>query len=99
MRPVDGAVPVIIGSDLQTQLPLLEATIRSRAGRTIWLADDHAAYLTPISSDPKLGRLDDQARVTLLREYLDGQVVGSLWGADWIVGGWMALRGSEEGVA
>lgn len=99
MRPVDGAVPVIFGSDLQTQLPLLEATIRSRAGRTIWLVDDHAPYLTPISSDPKLGRLDGQTRVTLLREYLDGQVVGSLWGADWIVGGWMALRGSEEGVA
>ncbi|MFC6712576.1 DUF2332 family protein [Branchiibius cervicis] len=93
------AVPVVLGSDLQVQLPVLEATIRARAGRTIWLVDDHAPYLARVSSDPKVGRLDGQARVTLLREYLDGQVVGSLWGADWIVGGWMALRGSEEGVA
>lgn len=98
-RVVGDAVPVVLGSDLREQLPLLEETIRGRTGRTIWLVDDRAPYLTLVSSDPKLVGLDAQARVTLLREYLDGQVVGSLWGADWIVGGWMALRGSEEGVA
>lgn len=99
LRPMDGAVPVVFGSDLGPQLPSLEVAIRSRTGRSIWLVDDHAPYLSQISSDAKIARLDGQARVTLLREYLDGQVIGSLWGADWIVGGWMALRGSEDGVA
>lgn len=96
LRPLESAVPVVFGSDLQTQLPALQDALTARTGRTIWLVDDHAAYLTKISSDPLIARLDGQARVTLVREYLDGQVVGSLWGADWIVGGWMALRGAEQ---
>lgn len=99
MQPVSGSVPVVFGSDLRGQSLHLERVIRARPGRTIWLLDDLAPSTTQVSADPQIARLDAQARVTLLREYLDGQVVGSLWGADWIVGGWMALRGAEEGVS
>lgn len=95
-EPLPGATAVLFGSDLGAGLPALEAAVARRAGRTIWLADEVAPVIAGISPDPQIQRLGSDVRVTLLREYLDGTTVGSSWGADWIVGGWMALRGAEQ---
>lgn len=90
------AVGVIFGSDLGPGLPALAAAIGQRPGRTLWLVDDVAPAVAAISADPQIAALGPDVRVTLLREYEDGVAIGSSWGADWIVGGWMALRGAEQ---
>lgn len=95
-QPLPDAAAVLFGSDLGSHLPALAAAVQQRSGRTIWLADDLAPAIAAISTDPHIGSLGHDVRVTLLREYADGGLVGSSWGADWIVGGWMALRGAEQ---